>query len=58
VSIEGLPPDLLGLPPGCPFAPRCVYAMDRCHKENPPLESVSPGHWKACWVDTRREKTQ
>jgi len=58
VSIEGLPPDLLGLPPGCPFAPRCVYAVDRCQKENPPLESVSPGHWKACWVDTRREKTQ
>ncbi len=54
VSIEGLPPDLLGLPQGCPFAARCVYRIDRCEKENPPLEPVSPGHWKACWVDTRR----
>ena len=53
VSIEGLPPDLLGLPPGCPFAARCVYRIERCDKENPPLEPVSPGHWKACWVDTR-----
>ena len=58
VSIEGLPPDLLGLPPGCPFAPRCVYVMDRCQKENPPLESVSPGHWKACWADVRQGRAQ
>jgi len=58
VSIEGLPPDLLGLPPGCPFAPRCVYAVDRCRKENPPLEPVSPGHYKACWVDTRQGRSQ
>jgi oligopeptide transport system ATP-binding protein len=58
ISIEGLPPDLLGLPPGCPFAPRCEYVMDRCQKENPPLESVSPGHWKACWVDVRQGRAQ
>ncbi len=58
VSIEGLPPDLLGLPPGCPFAPRCVYAIDRCWKENPSLEPVSPGHWKACWVDVRQGRSK
>jgi len=58
VSIEGLPPDLLGLPQGCPFAARCVYRIDRCEKENPPLEPVSPGHWKACWVDTRRGRSR
>ena len=57
VSIEGLPPDLLGLPPGCPFAARCVYRVERCDKENPPLEPVSPGHWKACWVDTRQGRS-
>ncbi len=50
VSIEGLPPDLLGLPQGCPFAPRCVYAIERCWKENPPLISAGPNHWSACWV--------
>jgi oligopeptide transport system ATP-binding protein len=58
VSIEGMPPDLLGLPPGCPFAARCVYRIERCDKENPPLEPVSPGHWKACWVDARRGRSQ
>jgi oligopeptide transport system ATP-binding protein len=54
VSIEGMPPDLLGLPPGCPFAARCDFRIERCEKENPPLEPVSPGHWKACWVETRQ----
>jgi oligopeptide transport system ATP-binding protein len=54
VSIEGLPPDLLGLPQGCPFAPRCVYAIDCCKEENPALEAVSNTHRKACWVDTRQ----
>ena len=54
VSIEGMPPDLLGLPPGCPFAARCDFRIERCDKENPPLESVGPGHWKACWVETRQ----
>ena len=58
VSIEGLPPDLLGLPKGCPFAPRCEFAMERCWEENPALESVSPGHRKACWVDTRQGRPQ
>jgi oligopeptide transport system ATP-binding protein len=51
VSIEGLPPDLLGTPRGCPFSPRCVYAVARCWEENPALEAVSGGHKKACWVD-------
>jgi oligopeptide transport system ATP-binding protein len=50
-TIPGLPPDLLGLPPGCPFAPRCAYAVDRCRQENPRLERVAPNHEAACWVD-------
>jgi oligopeptide transport system ATP-binding protein len=58
VSIEGLPPDLLGLPKGCPFAPRCEFALERCWEENPALEPVSPGHRKACWVDTRQGRPQ
>jgi oligopeptide transport system ATP-binding protein len=49
--IEGLPPDLIDMPPGCPFAPRCVYAIDRCLEENPELETVARGHSAACWVD-------
>jgi len=49
--IEGLPPDLIDMPPGCPFAPRCRYAIDRCLEENPTLESVGRRHTVACWVD-------
>ena len=51
VPIEGLPPDLTDLPPGCPFVPRCPYAINRCVAENPALEPVNPGHEVACWVD-------
>jgi oligopeptide transport system ATP-binding protein len=50
-SIEGAPPDLIALPPGCPFAPRCTYVVDKCLEENPPLTNVSPDHRIACWVD-------
>jgi oligopeptide transport system ATP-binding protein len=49
VSIEGLPPDLIAAPPGCPFAPRCDYAVDRCLTENPMLEQVGLDHRAACW---------
>jgi len=49
--IEGLPPDLIDMDPGCPFAPRCVYAIDRCLEEMPPLETVARRHIAACWVD-------
>ncbi len=50
-SIEGLPPDLIDLPPGCPFEPRCVYAIERCKVERPELAPVGPRHRIACWVD-------
>jgi oligopeptide transport system ATP-binding protein len=60
-TIPGFPPDLLGLPPGCPFMPRCPYKVDRCRHENPPLTPVSSdgglwaatGQQAACWVDVR-----
>jgi len=54
--IEGLPPDLIGLPPGCPFAPRCEYAIDRCLEENPQLEPIDTDHSVACWVDVKTRK--
>jgi len=47
--IEGLPPDLVNLPPGCPFRPRCQYAMEQCG-EMPPLVTVGDNHVSACWV--------
>ncbi len=49
--IDGLPPDLIDLPPGCPFEPRCGYAIDKCREERPMLEAVGPGHRSACWVN-------
>jgi oligopeptide transport system ATP-binding protein len=51
VSIQGAPPDLVDMPKGCPFKPRCRYAIDRCSEENPPLMPISLGHEAACWVD-------
>jgi oligopeptide transport system ATP-binding protein len=52
-SIEGLPPVIYKKPNACPFAPRCRWAMERCWKENPQLEPVSPEHRVACWVDIK-----
>ncbi|MGB9777379.1 MAG: ABC transporter ATP-binding protein [Anaerolineae bacterium] len=50
ISIPGLPPDLIDLPPGCPFVPRCTYAVDRCVEERPPLkEADTANHLVACW---------
>ena len=47
--IEGQPPDLIELPPGCSFRERCRFAVDRCAVEVPPLMDVSNGHTSACW---------
>jgi oligopeptide transport system ATP-binding protein len=52
-SIEGAPPVLYQKPNACPFAPRCKWVVERCWKENPSLEQVSPEHRVACWVDTK-----
>jgi len=48
--IQGMPPDLINLPDGCPFRPRCTHAIDKCLTEYPPLGSVGEGHTAACWV--------
>ena len=47
-SIAGTPPNLLNLPPGCSFHPRCAYARERCTIDVPPLYSVAAGHTSAC----------
>ena len=48
-AIEGQPPALHDLPPGCSFADRCPYVMDRCREEYPPAFQVSETHKSACW---------
>ena len=49
--IDGSPPDLVNLPVGCPFAPRCRYAIPRCDEATPPLAEIAPGRKVRCWVD-------
>jgi oligopeptide/dipeptide ABC transporter ATP-binding protein len=56
IPIEGLPPDLGHLPPGCAFYPRCTYRVDKCKEEYPPLVMVAENHYAACWVDVTKGK--
>ena len=53
VPIEGLPPDLAHLPPGCAFYPRCGWRIDRCKEEYPPFKLVAEKHYTACWESER-----
>jgi oligopeptide/dipeptide ABC transporter ATP-binding protein len=57
--IDGQPPDLTRLPPGCAFAPRCAFRVDRCLVEAPTLRDVggAPGHVTACWEADRLERS-
>ncbi|MGH7391964.1 MAG: ABC transporter ATP-binding protein [Candidatus Rokuibacteriota bacterium] len=49
-SIDGQPPPLHDLPPGCPFVPRCAHARSVCREEYPPAVAVEgDGHRAACW---------
>jgi len=47
-SIEGAPPPLTDLPPGCAFAPRCAFVTDACRRRRPDLAPVGPDHVSAC----------
>ncbi len=47
-TIPGMPPDLIQPLSGCPFAPRCPHAVERCRQETPALEEVATGHASAC----------
>jgi len=69
IPIEGLPPDLTNLAPGCPFAPRCAWAIERCVTEDPPLAPLDvhqpvvgagPGatHRAACWNPATDEEAR
>jgi len=51
IPIDGQPPDLARMPPGCAFRPRCPGATDACDATRPALTEAAPGHWKACLQD-------
>jgi oligopeptide transport system ATP-binding protein len=55
-TIPGLPPDLINLPPGCPFWPRCPQHMGVCENETPHIVTVADGHEAACWLVAQPDK--
>ncbi|MCB8965723.1 MAG: ABC transporter ATP-binding protein [Chloroflexota bacterium] len=54
VTIPGSVPNLIDLPPGCKFAPRCLarvqYNLEICTEEEPELKAINPDHWVRCWL--------
>lgn len=48
-SIPGSPPDLIELPSGCKFHPRCPLADAQCQRDEPELAEIASGHQVACW---------
>lgn len=54
-SIEGQPPNVIDLPPCCPFHPRCHKVMDICKTKYPPTKDLGDGHEVACWLFADKE---
>ena len=48
-SIEGQPPSMMNLPPGCRFYPRCTVSMDICKEQEPPEIKLTDDHSVSCW---------
>jgi peptide/nickel transport system ATP-binding protein len=55
-AIEGSPPSVIHLPPGCPFHPRCPHRFDPCDKIRPPLAPIEGGHLDACHLDVEDKR--
>ncbi|MEN2767310.1 ABC transporter ATP-binding protein [Ornithinibacillus xuwenensis] len=54
--IDGTPPDLFSPPQGCPFTPRCPFAMEVCNKVYPDSSKISDSHTVNCWLKDERAK--
>ncbi len=52
--IPGMVPNLLNLPPGCPFHPRCSYNFEKCRSENPELIEIEDSHLVKCHLFTEK----
>lgn len=54
VTIPGSVPNLINLPSGCKFAPRCQarieHELTQCTEDEPELIEVAPNHWVRCWL--------
>jgi oligopeptide/dipeptide ABC transporter ATP-binding protein len=55
-EIPGLVPNLIRLPPGCLFQPRCPMAFQACTQQRPPLFSLDSGHGVRCWLVEKEAK--
>jgi len=54
-TIPGFLPGLGDNLPGCVFADRCALAEEPCHTQEPPLETIVPGHRSRCWYHERAQ---
>ena len=52
--ITGTPIDLLNMPAGCPFAPRCESAMKVCLTQRPERMFINDDHMATCWMNIKR----
>ena len=50
-AIEGQPPTIVHMPPGCPFSNRCAYATDACRAAIPELQPIAEDHMTACHMN-------
>lgn len=54
VPIPGTPINLLNMPKGCAFCPRCTNAMKICLEEKAPEMQMPDGHYASCWLNVKR----
>ena len=55
IPIPGTPINLLNMPKGCAFCPRCENAMKICIEQIPPEMQMADGHYASCWLNVKEE---
>jgi oligopeptide/dipeptide ABC transporter ATP-binding protein len=59
IPINGLPPNLINMPPTCAFLPRCTYRLEKCATEPwPPLSQVNEDHYVSCYANTKEKVSE
>jgi len=53
IPIAGSPVDMLAMPAGCPFAPRCPSTMKVCMTDMPEELEIGDGHFASCWMNVK-----
>ena len=55
ITIPGSPPNMMKTPEGCPFSPRCRFAVDKCNSDSPALLKIdNSNHFRSCHVDKEK----